>query len=232
MFVYPVYPVFTRLSHRPCLPSVHPRGEHDDRDARKTTALDEFMGEIARFDDLIATEGQVRKAAKLAGNDKWSTAIHEVGHAVIGRVLKLSCGAVTALPDEDSAGHAIIHNPWVTASVWDVELERQVRSGVEDPKCRNSMSAFRGRILALMAGAEAEACLIGHCRGGDGEDLFQIALMAEATFASPDEWDRYEPRMQRQTRRLVLKHRALIERVAKALLERGALQKADIPGQV
>ena len=145
MFVYPVYPVLTRLSHRPCLPSVHPRGEHDDRDARKTTALDQFMGEIARFDDLIATEGQVRKAAKLAGNDKWSTAIHEVGHAVIGRVLKLSCGAVTALPDEDSAGHAIIHNPWVTASVWDVELERQVRSGVEDPKCRNSMSGFPGQ---------------------------------------------------------------------------------------
>ena len=35
-----------------------------------------------------------------------ATAYHEAGHAVIGRVLTLSCGRATIKPDRAEAGHA------------------------------------------------------------------------------------------------------------------------------
>ena len=81
-----------------------------------------------------------------------------------------------------------------------------------------------------MAGAEAEHELLGHSAGGDGDDRYQIELMAETrwAFSSDEEWKRYEPRMRRQTRRLVRKHRDKIERVADALLEHGSLEPDEI----
>jgi ATP-dependent Zn protease len=45
---------------------------------------------------------------------------------------------------------------------------------------------------------------------------------------SDEEWQRYEPRMRRQTRRLVRKHRDEIERVAKALLHRKSLTPDEV----
>ena len=73
-------------------------------------------------------------------------------------------------------------------------------------------SAFRGRILACMAGAEAEREIIGELFGGDDDDRYQIALMLEEI----DEADR-EARLRRFARMLVRRHRALIEHVAQAL---------------
>jgi hypothetical protein len=85
-------------------------------------------------------------------------------------------------------------------------------------KYRDVRSAFLGRIIAYMAGAEAENELLGLCRGGDGNDRREIEWMAESRHAElpEDLWRRYEPRMRRQTRRLVRKHRASVERVADA----------------
>src|SRR6266446_6649808 len=58
-----------------------------------------------------------------------STAIHEAGHAVIGRVLGLTCDSATIIPNEDEreAGHALIADPWKTHSDW----EQAVMEGVE-----------------------------------------------------------------------------------------------------
>jgi ATP-dependent Zn protease len=55
-------------------------------------------------------------------------------------------------------------------------------------------------------------------------------MMAEArdTELSEDQWQRYEPRMRRQTRRLIRKHRDKIERVAAALIERKTLEANEI----
>ena len=40
------------------------------------------------------------------------TAVHEAGHAVVGRALGLLCGQATCGPDvEGEAGHAITANP-------------------------------------------------------------------------------------------------------------------------
>ena len=46
------------------------------------------------------------------------TAHHEAGHVVIGRVLGLPCGSATIIPDEDSSGHAITHDPWKALHIW------------------------------------------------------------------------------------------------------------------
>ncbi len=147
-----------------------------------------------------------------------STAIHEAGHAVIGRVLGLPCGEATVTPNESEseAGYAITADPWAILWTWE-----------HRGKFRQARSAFCGKILGTMAGTEAERELLGQCAGGDSDDRHQIAMMADSE-GWGDRWDRYEPRMRRQTRRLVRKHRDKIERVAQALLERGVLEAHEI----
>ncbi len=53
------------------------------------------------------------------------------------------------------------------------------------------------------------------------------AISSDSGF-SEENWPRYEPRLRRQTRRLV--HRDKIERVAKALLQRKHLEADEIDG--
>src|SRR5579863_6272025 len=124
-------------------------------------------------------------------NDLGPVAIHEAAHAVIGRVLNLSCGSVTIVPnvDEGEAGCAIIHDPWKTAYDWDQKIWEEVEQGLPPSKSRNPRSAFRGTILARMAGAEAETVILGACQGGAGDDQFEIEAMAvsrHAEFSSED----------------------------------------------
>jgi|SRR6516165_2325562 len=148
---------------------------------------------------------------QLAGiNRREATAYHEAGHAVIGRVFGLSCGSATIVPcvADDEARHAIIHDPWKTVSDWDAEIFHLVEQGLQPLKYRDARSAFRGGIIARMAGAEAENELLGRCGCGDGYDRYEIELMASSRYSElPDDlWARYEPRMRRQARRLVRKH--------------------------
>jgi len=153
---------------------------------------------------------------------KRHTAIHEAGHAVIGRVLGLSCGGASIIANEaeDEAGHAIIHDPWATVSRWESAFRAKVEQGIVPLRCREARLAFRGTIIARVAGAEAEAVLLGVCAGGDGYDREQIEMMAESDNSElpADLWGRYEPRMRRQARRLIRKHRSKIEQVAQALM--------------
>jgi ATP-dependent Zn protease len=154
-------------------------------------------------------------------DDLLHTAVHEAGHAVIGRVLGMACGPATIVPDDDSEGHSITFDPWVTYECW----EERGKSRGDDMH-----SIYIGRILTLMAGAEAERELLGTCNGGDGSDLDQIerAAVSSDGFSSHDEWKRYEPRMRRQVRRLVRKYRAKIEPVAQALIEREILSSEEV----
>ncbi len=152
-------------------------------------------------------------------DDPGSTAIHEAGHAVIGRALGLTCGSATIVPNEaeGEAGHHIVARPDRIQYDWD-----------KRGKYRESDSVFIGRILTFMAGAEAETELVGRCAGGDGDDRREIEWMADSIGLSDEQWERYEPRMRRHTRRLVRKHRSKIERVAGTLEERGTLQAQEI----
>ena len=154
-----------------------------------------------------------------------TTAYHEAAHAVIGRVLGLTCGHASISPAARTAtrpyeaGHAKIRDPWLT--IWDWEQRERYR---------DARQAFRGTIIANMAGAEAEVEFFGQCRRGDGDDRHKISLLMDSRYAEipADNWDRYEARLRAHTRRLVRRHRDAIERVAAALLDRGTLQPDEI----
>jgi len=136
------------------------------------------------------------------------TAYHEAGHAVIGRILALPCGEATIEIDHDSSGHSVTADPWAIISEWE-------RRG----KARGYDAAWHARIMTYMAGGEAQTALFGSTPEGDGDDRYQIELMAEEL----DHWAALEPRLRKMTRMLVQRHRARIERVAEALLEQTTL---------
>ena len=141
----------------------------------------------------------------------------------MARPVRDACGQATIKPDfeKEVAGHAITANPNQVITYWWHEQRKQLRE---------MRSAIHACIMALMAGAESEIVILGRCHGGDSDDRLQIALIVdEASDFTPQQWwDRYEPRMRRQTRRLVRRHRDKIERVAKALLERETLQPDEV----
>jgi ATP-dependent Zn protease len=151
-----------------------------------------------------------KKISKRVSN--LATAFHEAGHAVVGRVLTLVCGGATITADNESAGHCIIEEPYACISHW--ERRGKVRDA--------PYAAWHARIIAYMAGAEAESELLGSRAIGDDEDRRQIDLMAEEIY-QPADWDRKERRLRAMTRMLVQRHRLRIERVAKALLTRKTL---------
>ncbi|WP_164712610.1 hypothetical protein [Methylobacterium currus] len=99
-------------------------------------------------------------------NDRRHTAIHEAGHAVIGRVVTMACGGATIVADDESAGHSVTADPYAVLAAWEAR-----------EKWRPSSSVWVGRILAYMAGAEAEEVILGGCQGGDGDDRRWITDM-------------------------------------------------------
>ena len=153
-------------------------------------------------------------------NDPHHTAIHEAGHAVIARVLALTCGGATIVPDYDdgAAGHSITEDPWHCLYEWE-----------KRGKVRNDDAVWHARIIGYMAGAEAEVALLGSTQGGDADDRYQIELMAEELVGAGT-WNRIEPRLRRMTQMLVRRHRLLIERVAAALLEKRTLSREELDG--
>ena len=94
------------------------------------------------------------------------TAIHEAGHAVVGRAVALPCGEATIIPNDDlgSYGNAIIASADAAWHQW--ELRK---------KFRDYASACRARILAAMAGREAESVILGVVEGDDEADRELIA---------------------------------------------------------
>jgi ATP-dependent Zn protease len=148
-----------------------------------------------------------------------ATAHHEAGHAVVGGILGLPCGAVTIEPDQDSVGHAFVPSPWLTLSVWEGR-----------GKFRDVSSAFLASIIARLAGAEAERVLLGTDGVGDDDDRDQILLLVEAGYIEIplNDWPKFEARLRAQTRRLVRRHQRSIACVAEALMERGTLQADEV----
>jgi hypothetical protein len=145
--------------------------------------------------------------------ERKTTAVHEAAHAAIGRVLTLKCGGATIKPDYDevTAGTAHTYDQWCCIDEW-----------ANRGRVRNVHAALHARIITVMAGAEAEREMLGRCSGGDGDDRYQIELMALELAPSTD-WSKLEPRLRAMTRMLVRRHRARIERVAEALLARTTL---------
>jgi ATP-dependent Zn protease len=141
------------------------------------------------------------------------TAFHEAGHAVIARVLTLASGRVTIKPShrEGLDGYSITLDAYACLVEW---AERGKVRGSEN-------AAWRARIMTAMAGAEAEAELLGSTEVGDGFDRCDIELMAKKLTGG--NWAKQEPRLREMTRMLVRRHRARIGRVANALLAKTTL---------
>jgi hypothetical protein len=150
-------------------------------------------------------------------NDTGHTATHEAGHAVVGRVLTLLCGGASIVPDYEAgeAGHAITKDPSECEGEW-------LRRG----KIRHDNAVWHARIMTFMAGAEAEVMLLGAAQGGDGDDRYQIELMAENVVCA--DWNRLEARLRAMTRMLIRRHRDRIERVAAALLVKRKLSAKQV----
>jgi hypothetical protein len=72
--------------------------------------------------------------------------------------------------------------------------------------------------------------ILGQCSGGDDDDRYNFLLHVEPM--SPERWQHYEPRMRRQTRRLVRRYRHEIQRVARKLLERHTLTQDEIDAEL
>jgi hypothetical protein len=148
------------------------------------------------------------------------TAIHEAGHAVIGRVLGLTCGGATIVRDyaDRSAGHAITGDPHRAIADWEARGRWRYKS------------MFRAKIMALMAGSEAENECLGGYGGGDGFDQHEIwghldEVRGPGLSGEPEQ---IEAKLRAKTRGLCRRHRASIVAVAKALLERGTLNAREI----
>jgi hypothetical protein len=145
-----------------------------------------------------------------ADHPRYAVAVHEAGHAVIGRVLGLACGEATIEPSTDSEnlGYAVISNP----------LQHWERG--EGPR-RPLAEAF---CISLYAGAEAERLIVGSNPVGDGTDCergtaaMNAVGVRGASYVADDAYDRYEARLRGRATGLVRQYRRAIERVADALL--------------
>ena len=137
-------------------------------------------------------------------DDTRHTAIHEAGHAVIGRVVGMVCGYATIRAGRNSSGHAITADPYEIASGWEFA-----------GKFRGLKSIVVGRIMTFQAGSEAEVVALGECPGGDEDDRYQVALMADAGEFGQDKVEK----LRRQTRHLVTRHQETIKTVADRLID-------------
>jgi hypothetical protein len=147
-----------------------------------------------------------------------TSAYHEAGHAVIGRVLALPCGGATIKPDYKNcnAGTAI------TADLYTCQEQWEKRGKVVSADGLTPADGIEARIMIHMAGAEAEIELLGSQAVGDSDDKLKIGLIVDE-FYRVDFWEKLEPRLREMTRMLVRRHRECIERVAKTLLVRTTL---------
>jgi hypothetical protein len=104
----------------------------------------------------------------MSEGDLYATAIHEAGHAAIGRALGMVCGHATIEADEDSSGHVIVAEPYEIFAAWEQRGHH-----------RDLSTVMVGRIMTFKAGVLAETEILGVCQGGDGEDRYQVACMMD-----------------------------------------------------
>jgi Peptidase family M41 len=111
---------------------------------------------------------KVRRMKTKRKSEKKSIAYHEAGHAVISRVLGMTCDAATIVPDYErlEAGYALAY----------------VERSIEDWDARGRdrwVSMFRARILMLMAGRESEIEVFGKAPDRhDAAGLSRVSLSA------------------------------------------------------
>ena len=147
---------------------------------------------------------------------RFSVAVHEAGHAVIGRVLGLPCGRATIIRNvrKGHAGFARVDDPYYTSQDWE-----------ERGRWRDFDTVLLGYVMMAMAGREAECELLERAAAeiGDASDLREIEKMVSNASRPID-----LARARKATRHLVIRHQAKIWTVAVRLIERRSLSKRAI----
>jgi hypothetical protein len=186
--------------------------------AHRDVTVADIDGITAAFDDL---EAELWKCQSALEERRKSLAFHEAGHAVIGRVLALVCGPASIRPDHVSGGHTEIENPNDCVIAW--EMRGKIIHG--DPLLTYHV-VLCARIIAVMAGGEAVAILLGSVPQGDDNDWRDIESMIEDL--DPPSPLRCEARLRAITRFLIRRHKPRIELVADALLAEETLGTAQL----
>jgi len=162
-----------------------------------------------------------------AESDLYATAVHEAGHAVIGRVLGFPCGrtSIKAKPGQYS-GFSDIGQPGAAVKAW--------RQG---GKRRSLAAAKRAKIIIYMAGGSAEEEFTGR-RTSDYRDVAASSALLVSLMDEDDpnhqglnrlfEGERLQRRLRRVAASLVRRHRERIEALARALLEKPVLADREI----
>ena len=115
---------------------------------------------------------------------------------------------------------------WAHLTQWEIWSEWRLQG-----RFRDERTILRGRIITFMAGAEAEAVIIGNCHGGDGDDRYQVTLMLEE-IARRDDRPALERRLRRWTTTLCRRHIDRIKLLAEVLMREGSLSDDDIPALI
>ena len=147
-----------------------------------------------------------------------STAYHEAGHAVVGRMLGLRCGRIELFRRGDVMGQAFIEDP----------LRRWERG---DGPRRKLAEAF---CVTLYAGAEAEGVFAPIEYAGDAQDrerateTLKLVGVRGAQWVGDGAWERREELLRRKANMLVGQYFYEIQRVAGAVLEAGCLEGGEV----
>ena len=143
-------------------------------------------------------------------------AVHEAGHAVIGRVLGLECGQVFV----DAEILLVISS---TAS----RRSREFRAAT--PRRHRPIDMIeRYQIIGSMAGAEAEVAILGDCDGGDAADRRDIGHMLEDLRVDDDRRAAWERRLRRWTMALCRRHVDQIKRLAEARMRNDCMSDEEV----
>jgi hypothetical protein len=143
-------------------------------------------------------------------------AVHEAGHAIIGRVLDMTGAAVSICGPKDFAQSAVKTEIQTTQQRWNYRGRFRNRACVE-----------HARILTFMAGSEAESMFCGGASNYDCDDRWQIAMMIHEE-AIGGQVGQLESKLRRWSRVLCKRHQSAISIVASALERDGSLSVSQI----
>jgi ATP-dependent Zn protease len=156
---------------------------------------------------------------KRSAEELFATAIHEAGHAVIGRILDFRCGKTSIRMRGKTSGYSIIPDPLEATDDWEKRWGKYYR---------DLNVAYRARIMVQMAGRAAEEECLGECLGGDGDDQYRIAGMIVDLGLGLKRGEALQRRLRRMTAQLVRRHRQKIETLARALVEQPTMTDRQI----
>ncbi|MCA0417353.1 MAG: hypothetical protein LCH80_01290 [Proteobacteria bacterium] len=146
------------------------------------------------------------------------TAVHEAGHAIIGRAAGLGCGGAGIIADGTRVGFAEIDKPWFG---W--------RRG--DGSRAALIEAY---VVAVLAGAEAERYALGAADGGDWSDQDSVheaithLRIRGCAFVGDEIWCARTALLRRRSERLVARHWPTITYTALAMVEHRTLDRHQL----